>query len=119
MACYVDDVEHAFGNMKMCHLWADTEHELFEMVDKIGVLRKWVQRPPKASWLHFDIAKSKRILAIRAGAFLTDQFGPAEHVARLDMASGDPARAAMGARKVEQIKVCRERRQSSKQGESS
>jgi hypothetical protein len=26
---YVDDVRHKFGTMIMCHLWVDTEEELF------------------------------------------------------------------------------------------
>lgn len=83
MACYVDPAVHPFGRMVMCHLWADTEAELMAMVDKIGVSRKWVQRPPKASWLHFDIAKSKRALAVAAGAIETDRYGPLEHTSRL------------------------------------
>lgn len=83
MAVYVDDVEHSFGKMKMCHLWADTHSELLEMVDKIGVKRRWLQAPPKASWVHFDIAKSKKALAIAAGAILTDRYGPALHTAKL------------------------------------
>ena len=83
MAVYVDAAMHPFGRMMMCHLWADTEAELMAMVDTIGVARKWVQRPPKASWLHFDIAKSKRALAIKHGAIETDRYGPVLHVARL------------------------------------
>lgn len=83
MAVYVDDPIHPFGRMKMCHMWADTEDELFGMADRIGVARKWVQRPPKASWLHFDIAKSKRALAVQHGAIECDRYECAAHVARL------------------------------------
>jgi len=83
MTCYVDDVRHKYGNMVMCHLWADTLDELLSMVDKIGVQRKWLQQPPNASWVHFDIAVSKKALAIKNGAVLTDKYGPSEHVARL------------------------------------
>jgi hypothetical protein len=107
MAVHVDDVRHRFGNMVMCHLWADTEAELLAMVDKIGVARKWIQRPPKASWVHFDIALSKKALAIKAGAILTDQFGPLEHEARLDIASGDPQRIARGEARLERIAFSR------------
>lgn len=61
-----------FGRMIMCHMVADTEDELHEMADKIGVARKWVQRPKRdkgaGSLLHYDIAKSKRALAIQNGA---------------------------------------------------
>ena len=83
MTVYVDDVRHSFGNMVMCHLWADTLDELLAMVDTIGVQRKWLQQPPKASWVHFDIALSKKKLALAHGAVLTDKYGPTEHVARL------------------------------------
>lgn len=68
MSVYVDDMEAEFGRMKMCHMWADTYPELLAMVDAIGVQRKWVQFPPKASWVHFDIALSKRALAVQHGA---------------------------------------------------
>lgn len=72
MTVYVDNMEapfsHAGMDMVMCHMFATTLPELLAMVDKIGVQRKWLQTPPKASWVHFDIAKSKRALAIKAGA---------------------------------------------------
>jgi len=91
MTVYVDDVRHSFGNMIMCHLWADTLEELLAMVDEIGVQRKWIQKPPKASWVHFDIALSKKALAIKAGAILTDKYGPVVHTAKLDLKSTDQA----------------------------
>lgn len=111
MTVYVDDVEIPFGRMLMCHLWADTDEELLAMVDAIGVQRKWIQGHPtlslpqfrKASWVHFDIAKSKKALAIKAGAVLTDMFGPTEHTAKLHIATGDPALVAYGKRKLEQL----------------
>jgi len=49
MTVYVDDVRHRFGNMVMCHLWADTLDELLAMVDRIGVQRKWIQGHPTLS----------------------------------------------------------------------
>ncbi len=59
------------------------------MADKIAVQRKWFQRPAgtgvpgmDASWEHFDIALTKRALAVRHGAIETDRFGPMEHEAR-------------------------------------
>jgi hypothetical protein len=92
MTVYVDDVRLPFGNMVMCHMWADTLDELFAMADRIGVQRKWLQGHPtlslpqyrKASWVHFDIALSKKALAIKAGAKLTDKYGPTEFLARRD-----------------------------------
>lgn len=51
----------------MCHMIADSTEELLAMVDKIGVARKWIQYP--GTWKeHFDIAKSKRQLALQFGA---------------------------------------------------
>jgi hypothetical protein len=94
----------------MCHLWADTEEELHAMADRIGVARRWHQRPPKASWSHYDISLGKKALAIARGAVLTDMFGPVEHVARLDLASGDPERMARGHRKIEGVARIRARR---------
>lgn len=82
MAVYVDNAFIPYRRMKMSHLWADTEKELLRMVDLIGVSRRWIQKPPKASWLHFDIAMSKRELALKHGAIAMDKFGPAEFVAR-------------------------------------
>lgn len=84
MTVYVDDVRHPFGRMIMCHMWADSHEELLSMADTIGVAKKWLQQPPKASWVHFDISIAKKELAIRAGAVLTDKYGPVLHTARLE-----------------------------------
>lgn len=82
MTVYVDDVRHGFGRMVMCHMWADTLDELLAMADRIGVQRKWLQQPPKASWVHFDVSLAKKRQALAAGAVLTDMFGPAEFEAK-------------------------------------
>lgn len=111
MPVYVDPAVWPFGRMLMCHLWADTLDELLAMVDKIGVQRKWIQGHPtlsfgkhrNASWVHFDIAKGKRALAIAAGAIETDRYGPIEYEARNRIASGEPGCVAYGQRKLEQI----------------
>jgi hypothetical protein len=74
----------------MCHMWADTLEELFAMADAIGVQRKWLQGHPelsppryrKASWVHFDVALSKKKLALQRGAILTDKYGPSEFLAK-------------------------------------
>lgn len=63
----VDDMKAPFGRMVMCHMMADTSEELLQMADKIGVDRKWIQRPGQLGE-HFDICKSKRALAIANGA---------------------------------------------------
>jgi hypothetical protein len=67
MSVYVDDMNAPFGRMLMCHLIADSREELLAMVDKIGVHRKWIQ-DAGTRWEHFDIALSKKKLAIAAGA---------------------------------------------------
>lgn len=84
-----------YGRMIMCHMVADTESELMEMADKIGVQRKWVQRPPKSSSLHFDISLGKRALAVKAGAKEVDMRTCAAmaFLQTLGQPMGDPATA--------------------------
>lgn len=67
MTVYVDDYNAPYGRMKMCHMIADSTEELLAMVDKIGVQRKWIQKAGTA-YEHFDIARTKRELAIQFGA---------------------------------------------------
>ena len=67
MSVYVDNMKAPSGRMVMCHMLADTTEELLAMADTIGVQRKWLQKPG-TDHEHFDIALSKRALAIAAGA---------------------------------------------------
>lgn len=46
----------------MCHMLADSDHELRKMADEIGVKQRWHQGD------HFDICSAKKSLAIRKGA---------------------------------------------------
>lgn len=117
MTVYVDDVEHVFGRMKMCHMWADTLDELLAMADRIGVARKWIQGHPtlsfgkhrNASWVHFDIAKGKKAMAIQHGAVLTDKYGPVWHTCwQIIRAGTDPAAIARAVAKIEQIERIRD-----------
>lgn len=62
MTVYVDNMRAAYGRMVMCHMIADSEGELHEMADKIGVARKWYQKN------HYDICLTKRRLAVQHGA---------------------------------------------------
>lgn len=64
---YVDNYNAPFGRMIMCHMIADTTAELLEMVDKIGVQRKWIQDAGTGRE-HFDISLCKKKLAIGFGA---------------------------------------------------
>jgi 2'-5' RNA ligase len=83
MAVYVDPAMHPFGRMIMCHMTADTTEELLAMADKIGVQRKWIQYAGHPYKEHFDIAKSKRALAVKHGAVeLNSIREAAEHIAR-------------------------------------
>lgn len=67
MTVYVDDMFAPLGRMKMCHMIADSREELLQMVMRIGVDPKWIQRQGTYKE-HFDIAMSKRALAIQNGA---------------------------------------------------
>lgn len=62
MTVYVDDMKALFGRLIMCHMVAHTDEELHVMADKIGVDRKWFQGD------HYDIALSKRAIALKNGA---------------------------------------------------
>lgn len=68
MPVYVDDMRAEFGRMIMCHMVADTPAELFAMADAIGVNRRWCQYPTDPVRIHFDIALTKRKVAIAHGA---------------------------------------------------
>lgn len=67
MSVYVDDMRAPFGRLIMCHMIADSDDELHAMANRIGVARRWFQKPGTPT-RHYDIALSKRALAIAAGA---------------------------------------------------
>lgn len=71
MPVYVDAAKHRYGRMLMCHMLADTPEELHAMADRIGVARRWFQ--VNASFPHYDVCKSKRALAVTAGAIECDR----------------------------------------------
>ena len=72
MSVYVDDMNASYGRMKMCHMMADSTQELLDMATVIGVDHKWIQA--KGTYKeHFDIAKSKKALAIENGAIAVTQ----------------------------------------------
>jgi hypothetical protein len=72
MPVYVDNMRAPHRQMIMCHMVADSIAELLAMADHIGVARRWFQL---GSHPHFDIALSKRALAIAAGAIEVDRHG--------------------------------------------
>lgn len=67
MTVYVDNMRANYSRMVMCHMIADTDTELHAMAARIGVARRWHQAPPQHD-SHYDIALSKRALAIASGA---------------------------------------------------
>lgn len=67
MAVYVDNAQIPYRGMKMCHMVADTKEELIEMIKKIGVNEKYIQKE-NTVYEHFDICMSKRNKAIKNGA---------------------------------------------------
>lgn len=115
MSVYVDNMAAPFGNMKMCHCWADELAELLDMMDRIGVQRKWIQGHPElsfgkhkdASWVHFDIAQSKRAKAVKYGAIETDRLGPLEHTAWLQIMTTSEAGMRIGHNKLKTIEEIR------------
>jgi len=68
MSVYVDEAIWPYGRMIMCHMLADTESELHQMADQLGISRRWFQGQGKARYPHYDICKSKRALAVQLGA---------------------------------------------------
>lgn len=85
MSVYVDKAANGYGRMVMCHLVADTPAELHAMADRIGVARRWFQDPKtmNVSTPHYDICKSKRALAIEAGAIECERNDFVAHVRRI------------------------------------
>lgn len=72
MAVYVDKAEHPFGRMKCCHMIGDTIAELHVMAERIGMIRDWFQ--PLSS-PHYDVSKTRRAIAVAAGAIEVDRYG--------------------------------------------
>lgn len=72
MTTYVDDMKAAFGGMIMCHMISDSDEELHEMAERLGIDRMHHQAPPKHH-SHYDISQGKRALAVRFGAVEVSQ----------------------------------------------
>lgn len=67
MSVYVDNMAKPYGRMIMCHMIADCTEDLMTMADRVGVARRWVQNPGRATE-HFDICLEMRRKAVNAGA---------------------------------------------------
>ena len=95
MTVFVDDMRAGYGRMVMCHMVADSDAELHAMAARIGVARRWWQAPPRHD-SHYDIALSKRALAIQHGAVEITWRQCSAMVARRRVTGelGDPATAS-------------------------
>jgi len=71
LSVYVDKAIYKYRRMIMCHMVADSPAELHAMARKIGVRRRWYQA--SVSTPHYDVCKSKRALAVEAGALECDR----------------------------------------------
>ncbi len=102
---YVDEAVWPYRGMLMCHLLADTVEELHAMADAIGMKRRWFQND---KYPHYDICKTKRALAVKAGAKeigrreFVDLANKQRHSAKRAAETGGPADGGAGARRQEQ-----------------
>jgi uncharacterized protein DUF4031 len=103
MAIYVDEPLFPYRGQMYCHVWADTVEELHAAAQAAGLKREWFQCPPKADWEHYDCAPRIRAILVRNGAREMDRYAALEHVARLDIASGDPELAVYGQRSLDRV----------------
>lgn len=77
MSVYVDELKQYPKHMitkaarrygtYWCHMWADTEDELWLFARVLGFRKSWAQRS-KTGFLHFDLTPSRRVKAISLGA---------------------------------------------------
>ncbi|WP_118136710.1 DUF4031 domain-containing protein [Oceanicella sp. SM1341] len=72
MAVYVDDMRARVGRFTLCHMLADSTEELLAMATLIGLDAGRIQKPGTYQE-HFDISRSRRRLALRAGAVEIDR----------------------------------------------
>lgn len=69
MTVYVDElIDYGWTLGPSCHMTADSDEELHTFALKLGMKRSWFQGPPKHTLHHYDLVRSKRILAVRYGA---------------------------------------------------
>jgi len=69
MTIYVDDCIWPYRGTKYCHMMVGKDDDLQELHDfaaSIGLKREWFQDKPRHP--HYDLAPSKRALAVNNGA---------------------------------------------------
>lgn len=72
MSVYVGPSVYPLGRMKMCHMVADSLDELHGMADAITLPRRYFQDLDKRR-PHYDVAMSKRALAVKFGALPVEE----------------------------------------------
>jgi len=83
VSVYVDSLRHIRPSRRWpskthCHMWADSQLELFDMAEKLGLSDRWFQAHRRLP--HFDLVASKRERALEMGALSQ---GNAEIVAKM------------------------------------
>ena len=71
MAVYVDRLRHVaqtrnYPFTTACHMYADTQVELYDMAEAIGLRERWFQDHRRLP--HFDVTGTKRAMAVDEGA---------------------------------------------------
>lgn len=69
---YVDTPRWKYRGQLWCHMAADNLDELHAFAERLGCRRAWFQCPPKVWYPHYDLAPSRRILAVELGATEVD-----------------------------------------------
>ena len=71
---YVDPATHRYRGQLYCHLFSNDIEALHAFAARLGLKHEWFQKPPKASWMHYDTNFRNRINAIQLGAVAVDKF---------------------------------------------
>ncbi len=99
MTVYIDDMLAPYRGMRMSHMVADSEAELHQMADAVGVARRWYQGD------HYDVCQSKRERALALGAVSVTyrQLGCMVSNRRMTGSLGDPATAISTRRSLRRV----------------
>jgi hypothetical protein len=86
MSVYVDSLfptrrSRAWPYNQACHLSADTDDELHEFADRLGLKRSWAQsmEHPRQYFHHYDLTPGKRRQAVKLGAVEVSAVALARH----------------------------------------
>lgn len=84
MTVYVDDCRIPYRQLLLCHMLADDEVALHDVAARIGIKREYHEGPPDHT-SHYNIAQTKRALAVKAGAVEITRRQAAAMVRRRDV----------------------------------